>query len=352
MQYLKLDFYLAEKLSDMLEAEVERKIEEDNNLGKMEALRIAIEEKRQRDYQIQMRKDQEEQDRSYARSLLSYEEELIKQREDLCAKDSEYAQLLMRQMQEEDLTGSDAKAEEKSGSSPLRFLKRDQELAKIEQEREVDDLHTKGDDGDQELALREQKQLDREEGKNKREQDKEDAHAARRLLRQCSREDHRRLKLETLAAPKAAQCKDLAAVGALWENAEGEVEDVDGGICITLLLPHLRDLQVALHEHRRVVEVQARRMVIRSDKTATKDNSFYLAEFTLDGAQKMRQEDLSYEYSSAAGLLHIYIDHVSLRSKGEGKSTKDLDKDTKVDDQGMKSSKANSLSEKLRRLFV
>jgi len=31
---------------------------------------------------------------------------------------------------------------------------------------------------------------------------------------------------QTVGAPKAALCKDLAAVGELWE-----VEDVDGGIC-------------------------------------------------------------------------------------------------------------------------
>ena len=90
------------------------------------------------------------------------------------------------------------------------------------------------------------------------------------------------------------------------------VENVEGGICLSVLLPHLRDVRVRVVREQHVVEVEARRMVLRSDVHATEDSSTYLAEFQLEGVSTLEEAQVSYDYSSESGMLHVYVDNLQL----------------------------------------
>ena len=100
-----------------------------------------------------------------------------------------------------------------------------------------------------------------------------------------------------------------------WENAEADVEDVAGGLCLTILLPYLRDIKLKASDSNSV-DLEAFRIISSEERKQgldTEENSQYCAEFMIDGSNvSIASNDLSFEYSSESGLLHIYVESVHL----------------------------------------
>jgi hypothetical protein len=152
--------------------------------------------------------------------------------------------------------------------------------------------------------------LRKHEVENEKEQEIKDKQLANKLLTQSARQAYeaefsKKTKLKT-------DDFSMSAIAAQWENADVDFDDVSGGICITLLLPHLADLKVKLPKNH-LISIEARRMVMTGDAHANKGNSFYAAEFEIRGKKvKLSSGDINYNYASETGLLHIYVENVSL----------------------------------------
>ena len=142
-----------------------------------------------------------------------------------------------------------------------------------------------------------------------------DNEIAKKLSVKIAREDHRRdKKLQLLRQDK--NFMDLKVLASVWAEADAEVEDVAGGICISLVLPFIQNVSCKVIGRRRnKIELQARRTIFEEEDEAQKrsvDGSVYSAEFVIDGAENMLDKDISYEYSSESGILHVYIDNLML----------------------------------------
>jgi len=116
----------------------------------------------------------------------------------------------------------------------------------------------------------------------------------------------------------------IEKIGIQWEEAEAEVEDVAGGLCLTLVLPYLRDVRLKAARNN-TVDLEAFRIVGKEENDkglATEDNSQYCAEFVIDGRNvNICNNDLSFEYSSESGLLHVYIESVHLDTPTDSASS-------------------------------
>jgi hypothetical protein len=140
-----------------------------------------------------------------------------------------------------------------------------------------------------------------------------DAVLSRKLDIKVQREDHRHRKFRELVADANVDTTE-AGITHAWMNAAAVVEDVAGGICMTVLLPHIKSLNVTLQGKRRV-SVDAVRMVFAGETTAVKENTNYSIDFNIEGKLlALTQNDISYEYSSEFGLLHVYVEKVHLES--------------------------------------
>ncbi len=192
--------------------------------------------------------------------------------------------------------------------------------------------------GDGELARREQDLLDAEEREKNLQLQRSDFEFARSL--QCNVEAHfiqnkemqeaqdRQLaeKLLTSSARLLQEAEEkkktlesfntwsLQSVAAQWENADGDVSDVMGGLRITVLLPHLKDLKVTMKKS--LISVRATRNVFSGDKFANARNTYYNAEFEILGNDlRLTKDDLKYTYESESGLLHVYVENIHLNDE-------------------------------------
>lgn len=238
------DFEFAMTLQSEIEDEIKRKVLEEK-MGEMEALRIAIEEKRLHMLDNNMKAQKIADDYKYA-EVLSKEEENAAQLKDPCKTD---------------ICKAIANCESKQVKDGSR----------ISSERKDD----------------------------------------HKVTHQTSRESHRERQRKTFKLHPSIN-SNLAAIGRLWERAEAEVENLDGGIVFTLLLPHLLNLIVHVVPGSKLIEIEATRFVVRSDKTATTKNSKLVTEFVIDGVKKLKPSNVNYEYNSETGLLFVYVDNVSL----------------------------------------
>ena len=166
---------------------------------------------------------------------------------------------------------------------------------------------------DEEVARVAQDELDSSTQREQQTQERKDFLIARKLAVQTAREQHRRMKRSELAPASAETFTSISAVQRQWEHCEAVVEDVMDGICITLLLPFVRDLKTKATANN-LVELEAFRVVGAAEAkagSATVDNTQYAAEFIIEGCRlAIQNRDISYEYTSDTGLLHIYIEKV------------------------------------------
>jgi len=139
---------------------------------------------------------------------------------------------------------------------------------------------------------------------------------ARVVSMKMAREDHRNDKKRQVMN-MGKNFRDLKVIREVWEDAEAEVEDVAGGICITILLPFMSNVKVSITGRKKnKVELEARRTAFAEENESRKcdqNSNLYAAEFVIDGAENMNDKDVSYDYSSESGLLHIYIDNLMLK---------------------------------------
>lgn len=153
-----------------------------------------------------------------------------------------------------------------------------------------------------------------------------DAGDASRYQVKVRRQDHRERK----ARAARAEAKDEGlTVGERWANALGifELEDVGGAIVVSLRLPDLVSVSVKPVD-KRFVLLTASRAKPFGDAGANdaRDGPTGLKmklELESPGCC-LRQEDLSYDYDSTTGYLHIYCEHLKLATLGEQRRKAEL----------------------------
>ena len=146
--------------------------------------------------------------------------------------------------------------------------------------------------------------------KHKMQQVKSDRDMSRRLETATMRAEHRKnRRVDMMREFRNLSVQDL------WMRAESVVEDVMDGICVTLLLPDIVNLNV--HLKKKVVTVEAVRQ-LQPDEPNITANSVFDIDFEIEGKPiLLTQDDVSYEYSSECGMLHIYIEKVHLEVEVE-----------------------------------
>ena len=84
---------MAKELSQKFEHDIAKKMKDEENMSEMEAIRIAIEERRKVEYQEKLRKETEEKDLEFAKFLLCDEEEKeLQSKQASYEQDSKYAE--------------------------------------------------------------------------------------------------------------------------------------------------------------------------------------------------------------------------------------------------------------------
>jgi len=300
-QWMQLDKdeEIAKAAQKSLEEEAKEEKQREIRIGESAALTVAIEERRRIQADAQKKIEIEKADAEFAKRTVLDDVEADHQFKVLQSKDNEVAQKLYEQLQDEML------AEELQKREDHAFEEMKAALKKEDKKRAEHDF---------DLARETQRQLDVDHQKSKTDQEKIDAAVALKIAITSSREDHRRRKrLEVIHSNVVFN--SIQKVSSQWEEAEADVEDVAGGLCLTLLLPYLRDIKLnAVNGNS--VDLEAFRIISAEERKReldTEENSQYCAEFMIDGKNvSINNSDLSFEYSSESGLLHIYVESVHL----------------------------------------
>lgn len=252
------------------------------------ALSVAMQERRDVQKRAQAKRDLEAKDCDFAKQTILDDLQTQHDMEEKCSNDEKVALELKRELEDEAYAEMiQEKVERETREEASRIASKDMELA-----REI------------ECNLRQH------EAELSKEQEAKDKQLANKLLTQSARQAYE----EEFSKKTKRRTEDfsMSAIAAQWENADVDFDDVSGGICITLLLPHLADLKVTLPKAQ-LISIEARRMVMTGDVHSNKNNSFYAAEFEIRGKKvKLSKSDINYNYASETGLLHIYVENVSL----------------------------------------
>ena len=352
--------WVAEDADCKMASDMQRQLENEEKLsrqlevsrGESEALLVAIEERRRLQAEKENKARLEEEDAKRAAQLLEDEEQLRR----LIEQDDDYAKRYHETLQDEMIAEELARQEEKSAEIERARLQSitaadakhaaASALAEMEADRAAAEKQIKADF---DLAHAHQLESDKSVKETRAAQERKDYLLARKLAVKAQREDHRRARATELGA-KRDSFPTISAVQKQWEECEALVEDVMDGICITLVLPFVRDLKTKACGHNRV-ELEAYRVVgtaEQSSGSATVDNTQYAAEFIIEGSRlAIQDKDISYEYTSDSGLLHIYIDKVRL----DGAPVKDSDPDWREPDKSkIVSSSLRAIKDSFRRL--
>lgn len=315
------DRKIAEKVSyELQEGEKKKKMSE-LAMGECEALNIAMDERRRVLAEEKQRRLIEAADSEACKKIVIDEIEEEHRFKTICAKDEHYAKEVYDLMQDELLAESFQSREEREHRERVEelnaLMKADEKVAMDHHDllsKEWKGMSDKQSEEDYQLALKHQATLDERNRKLKLRQEEADRVLSKKIATKAAREEHRRQKrIFWITSDKYLPFADASTIARQWEDAEVEAEDVEDGICITVILPHLRELRVKTAP-KNTICIDAARMVAVSERSATESNSQYLAEFEIDGGSnvKLTDEDLSYEYCSETGLLHIYIEKIRL----------------------------------------
>ena len=98
----------------------------------------------------------------------------------------------------------------------------------------------------------------------------------------------------------------------LWRHAEVYVEDIIGGICITLLLPNMSSIIFELAKKKKKIKFESHRHKVKGEHHTNINCLCTIFQFHLSGIDYFGEDMLSYEYFSDSGLLHIFINKVHL----------------------------------------
>ena len=315
-QWMQLD--ADEEMAKAVAKDLEKEIADEKSAsikqGESAALKVAIEERRKMQAEAAQKVAQEKADTELAKKSVLDDVEEAHNFKVLCEKDDEVAAKIHAQLQDEILAEELQKKEDKA----FEELKEQQRIK--DNERAQHDF---------ELARQTQINLDVHAAESKSALEKKDAAIALEMAISTSREEHRRRKrLEVVHSNVVFN--SIQKVSKQWEEAEADVEDVAGGLCLTLLLPYLRDIKLKASTNN-TVDLEAFRIISAEERKReldTEENSQYCAEFLIDGNNvSIEDRDLSFEYSSESGLLHVYVESVHLDNApatAEAKDAKDV----------------------------
>ena len=206
----------------------------------------------------------------------------------------------------------------------------------------LEGLAAKQEDDDYKIASRlnsEEEERYNSKVSKKDMQEKNDLKITRKLEIADMRAEHRRRKYVELMRERTGR-----TVQDLWREVDPIAEDVMGGICVTLLLPNIKNLSVKL-SRKRTVTVEATRLPLESETVPlTPDDSIFDTDFEIEGKpDSLIQSDISYDYSSENGILHVYIENVHLGVVGANEK-----EDTKI---VPKSLSLNGIKNKFTKIF-
>jgi hypothetical protein len=349
------------QLADQLAREAKEEDEKDKqrraqDIAKNEAqaLQVALEEQRRIKAEAKMKQDIECKDIEYAkRTVLDDVEEEYEMKEkmkSLCVDDEEYARRVYEQLQDEILAEQLLRKEEEEIMRKRQELEKlaeaDEKFARLEQEH-MDKEHKaeakKLTEDDFALACRKQTEFETETKQKMWKQELADYQYCKSLTINQMREQHRSNKRSQVLCSIADKFKSPEDIATQWETADAEVEDVLNGVCMTILLPHLKDIKVRIVGKNKI-EIDASRTLFVGESNITPENSTYCADFVIEGDNvNVKDESVTYEYCSQTGLLHIYIDRIQLN--------KDDDKGSKDDKGSDKRSMFKKMTNHLSRIF-
>jgi rubrerythrin len=288
----------------------------------------------------------EAKDSEYAKKVVLDDVESDHKFSELCSNDEKYAKEVYDQMQDElyaeELMRQEKLRVERENEERLSLIMADEKIAREHQHmasKEAEEKDSKMAENDFELAKRIQQTLDNKFLQLQKKQEMEDAKLSRQLSVSMAREAHRQQKSSKWTSSKGFKhFQDTQSIQQAWLDADADVDDVMDGICLTIILPHLRQLNVKVHG-KRTVEIEAGRTIFVGEE-ATAENSQYCAEFLIDGPNvSLKESDVSYEYSHESAMLHLYIEKVHLH--GENPVTDKVESETFL----------GGLKENFRRLF-
>lgn len=288
------DFKLAQELAEAMEQEEMSQRRLDIIKGETAALKLAVDEKRRLKADAEAKQSREREDAELARKIAAEEEKFAEDSK----KQYEADEKLCKDLLEDDDKSTSFVVKEDMKASPKNKVSAD------------DDKIIRGNATD----LCEHKDDGHEDSKEELPDTSRDRDLAKSIARKEYRRDFQKHKRSQKVAFFNPKCdgNDEATIARLWEVAAAEVDDVQGAVCLTLLLPNIKDLQVNIEPDGLTVRIEAKRMVF-DRYTASTDNAHYIAEFHLDGRNlRVSSNDINYEYSSDSGLLHVYIEEVCL----------------------------------------
>jgi hypothetical protein len=183
---------------------------------KEEALKFAVEERKRILQEKKEREELEQMDYEFAKKFSMEDAASLSEMQRLCDEDEKLVKKLYGEFKE-------------------YLIDKDADLKPEIEQRLIQE--------DFELAKKIQKDVDKENHLAKSNQEIADFRLTRRLLIKSSREQHRinqRAKVVTKLSPSNnATMLSSTAAARIWEEAEASVENVCGGICITIFLPHI-----------------------------------------------------------------------------------------------------------------
>ena len=315
----EMDERVAAKVAKDMQEELTRERLERARVDEKEAMNVAIEERRSMLAAAQAKRDMELSDLQTAQRTVIQDANEEYQLKEKCKEDVNYAKEVYECLQDEMLAEElqrQEEAEDKRRKDKLLELERADAKKAAAEQKQIHDILEKEYksqvERDFEVARREQIALEVSESQKKIVQEKNDTILSRKMAIKSLREEHRRKKRIALLSSNKNVFASLQTIANQWEEADADVEDVAGGLCITLLLPHMMELKVRPSGKYKVV-IDATRMVGRDDEYASTENASYCAEYIIEGKNvSIKQEECHHEYSSETGLLHVYIDNIHL----------------------------------------
>jgi len=228
------DSKLAIQLAETYEEEA--KLQESLVLAmdKETALKIAIDERIRLKQEQKEREELEKMDFEFAKKFFVDEGRRLLESQKLCAEDEKLVGEWYRSYQEL----STKECDEYKVSEEEKMTTRNSQSYSAEKRRIREDFQ---------FASKLQQEMNTEAELRKAKQEITDFRLSRRMLIKTSRSEHQRAQRNKVIAKLSSSLTmslSSAALAQLWEEAEAQVENVCGGICITILLPNIVKLKV------------------------------------------------------------------------------------------------------------
>lgn len=248
-QWMQMDAdeKLAQQTQKDQEAENAKALEEKAAaiaIGERAALQVAIQERKNLAAAAQAKLKQEEEDSQHARMSVLQDVEAEHELKTLCEGDADAAKKVYDELQDELFAERLQEQEKKEAALALEKRKA------VEYEQALADF---------EFARQTQISLDVRHAEEQSAQERQDAAMALKFAIVASRQEHRRIKRVQLVQ-SSSLFNTIQKIGQQWEEAEAQVEDVAGGLCLTLVLPYLRDLKLKASKNN-TVDLEAFRIV-------------------------------------------------------------------------------------------